>query len=157
MDPAASAGGPADEPANLRWLRSLNALTKTAWAICTWCGFGIFTIVVPPVFVVVVFLFAFSLFLIALARVAYLAILFFCHSRYSLRTLLTVVLVLGLGLSCVVSGSPVLQVVGGLMLYALVMEILFGIQAFDPLGEGTEIPGKDVKARVAAPLTGQGS
>jgi hypothetical protein len=130
---AASAAEPAAETASLRWLRSLNALTRTAWSVCLWSALGTFTIVLPPVFVVVVFVFVLCLVVIAVAGLMYLAILFFCHSQYSLRTLMIAVIVLGLGLSLVVSGGVALRVVGGLMLYALVMEIIFGIQQFDPL------------------------
>jgi hypothetical protein len=149
VDPAVSTGGPAAEPASLRWLRPLNALIKTAWAICTWSILGIFTIVVPPVFLVAVAMFAFGLSLMALAGTLYFAILFFCHSRYSLRTLMIAVLVLGLGMSFLVSGNAVLMVVGALMLYALMMEIFFGIQQFDPISDSRPSvgipPGKEIK------------
>lgn len=93
----------------------------------------IFAIIFPPVSVLLFLVSLFSLAVIAVAGTTHFIILFFCHSRYSLRTMMTVVLVLGLGVSLLVSGNAALMMVGGLMLYALVMEILLGIQQFDPL------------------------
>jgi len=137
VDPAASAGACRTEPPSLHWLRALYRLIGTCCIVCALSTLGVCAIPLPGVFLVLLGVFAFSLFLIALSCTAYLAIVFLFHSRYSLQTMMIVVLVLGLAVSFLVGSSPVLKVLGGLMLFGLAMEVLFAVQQFDPL-QGTD-------------------
>jgi hypothetical protein len=143
---AASAGACSTEPPSLRWLRALNALIKTTSAIAAWSVLGIFLLFSPPLFMVALFIFIFCLCLTTVASAIYLTVLFLCHTRYSLRTMMAAVLALGLGLTLLVSGYAVLMVAGALMLYALAMEILFALLQSDPLRSATPLsPGFPIK------------